>query len=872
MPNSVAIPADVEPQHTSASGGRGWQQTATVWGAVFFALLTWRFPYLTRPPYEDLAWLWQEANFLAEHNFDYYQLWTVEPRADQVIGGGRSYLISIVPTFLAALMKLCRTSEQVFIVYHLIYLACGASVFTIVWSVLRRACGDLVAWLAALAMLLTPAFSVRLEQIGMDLPMATAALISAVFIWRGRYQWAAALSLLAFLIKPTGAIMTAANLGLLVLFLFADPDTRPRRKVWLGLVSHAVTLGVEVGLILISGMMTIDRRWSPPSHVSVPRLRSAPYWVPDVMVVFAVATVVTLIAATVWFFARRRDQTQNPPHALALLGQYASQQPIAALSWLVMLGSLLAMTKVLFMPRYLTLSIPFLYLALATLLAGQLSKRGVGAALFSLIIVVNVTNAHGRLYPSLVDVHGPEFERINLFSPRASIALERSFEYRSDHEATIESHRLLEAAYPDAAIFTEDTYYVYLTLPRLGYVDRPLTAYRISDYPAALEKYLELSGPDVESQPIFLVGGLSGFLVEGPETAAEILYHDQAEIPLIAFRQNWSDGLPDRATRERWYFEHLCPSRRLGQRGAALAAAEARLSRGDVDAARISIALGLEKFPNDRELLLVAADASIRKADYETAIDYCERALRLDPAELEAWSLLATASNVDIWMADEKTAGLSHLLIAGRVDELLEVVPEKAPNTESQLVAGAAYLLDEEPARARQVLTDVVEESQGDPWANLLLSAIAIQQTDYDQAIQHLSRIENNESPAVQVRRDVLLGIIHIREGEIESARDAFQAALEHDNESIDARYGLGLIEMKTGRDDEAEAHLSAVREAVPQFSDGVNALGVLLARQGRYAEARQCFLDAVEYQEANETARRNLTSLDRRNPRVATR
>jgi len=841
-------------------------------------LVVWRWPYLSRPPYEDLAWLWQEANFLAENDFDYHKLWTEEPRADQVVGGGRSYLISIMPTLLATLMKTCRTNDEVFLVYHLVYLACGSAVATMLFNILRPRAGDFGAAMISMAALTTPAFSVRLEQIGMDLPMATVAIASGVLMWRKRYIWAAASSLLAFLIKPTGAIMTAANLAFLAVAVFsANVVAREVRRVrWRGLAAHAGVLLLEVGLVLGSGMMQIDQRWSPRAEVSVPRLWSAPYWVPDVMILFAVAVIASLVGAAIVFgFARRTGQT------LSLARQFeriVSHHGVLLLSWLVVLGSLAAMTKVLFMPRYLTLPLPFLYLIVGTLVFSSIRWRAAGTALFGLVVALNLTNSHGAFYPSLVEVHGPEFQRTNLFSPRASIALERSLEYRKDHQATIDVMRLLETRFHDRPIFTDDTYYVYLTMPRLGYVHRPLQAYQISDYATAVERFLELTSPKSRTRPIFVIGGLSGFTVGGPEEGDEILYNDHQPIPLVAFCKVWPNRTPGEEAREKWYFEHLCPGGRLRQPASAISVAKARLARGDVERARRSLTMALEKFSNHRGLLLTAADAAIRAGKTEEAEKLCDRALRLDRGDLRALGLLATlwalrpadptaaATPRHIEPEAGDPADIRRLLRAGRLEETVCACRAglrlDAANPQLLFLLTAAELRRTDAHEAQRRLQQLVEILPHQQQANLLLAALAARRGKAVAAMDCLTRASCDGPEGYRLR--LMRGLVRWQQGLLVEARRDFSQSLVLDNQSSDAHYFLGIIRLQQGQFAEAEAELAESCRLAPEFSDATNALGVVWARTGHPGLARRCFLDAMRYDSSHETARQNLAALQR--------
>ncbi|MBX9791479.1 MAG: hypothetical protein K2Y37_21370 [Pirellulales bacterium] len=220
---SEALPLVPPPQtsiHGSLDGSWSWRRGTAVFVASLAALTLLHFDALDSPPTKDQAMgLWMEANFLAESGYDYAAL-LQQPGEFQ--GGPRLYVISVLPTFLALLMKVTTTPQDAIFAYHVFTLACAAVVLAVVFELIRPATSTLIAVLCCGALATTPAFSVQVELCGMDVPLAAVVAVSAWWTLRGRLFLGAGSSLLAFLVKQSGIFVTAATL-VAALWLVARP-------------------------------------------------------------------------------------------------------------------------------------------------------------------------------------------------------------------------------------------------------------------------------------------------------------------------------------------------------------------------------------------------------------------------------------------------------------------------------------------------------------------------------------------------------------------------------------------------------------------------------------------------------------------------
>ncbi len=859
-------------------------QSFVLLAAMFVVMLIWRWDYRAHPPYEDLAWLWQEAMFLAENDFDYYKLWTEEPRADQVTGAGRAYLISIVPSYLAVLMKISPTAEGVFLAYHLFYFLCGAAIFAAVYYLLAPKTGRIGALATGAAMLTTPAFTVRLEMIGMDLPMTALALLAAILVQRRSYGASAGVSFLAFLIKPTGAIITAAiaaTLFLLLWFTRRERATEVRRRRITGFIASVAILALEVGIVVGTGMMQIDNRWSPPEALTGARLSSAPYWVPDVLLIF-----LAVFFGLVFLAVRTRASSQNAGgdesgHSSwrSRIGESLAGDAVFWMSALIVLANTAAMTRVLFMPRYLTLSIPFLFLLLGFLLLRVAWQRVPATAVLLVLTVFNLANSHGAFYIPLIELHGAEFERQNAFSPRASVALERSLEYRADLQSTIDALRKIDRKYSDRTVFADDTYVAYMMLPRFGYVSKSIRTCELDNYPVALEKFLRLTEPAADGQlppaPLFMIGGLAGFTVQGPSAEDLIHYNDQEDIPLIIFEHPWAEGSISEADREAWYFDHLCPGEELMQSTWAIEVAQNRIQLGELARAQQTLALALERHPDDAQLWTMKADVLIRQGRVAEANECCERSVALARNNHRCWGLLATiwlsemavdahASSSDASDKSDLIAEATTWLRDGDLKQAAAAAKQRLRDEPTDAIAAfilsAAALRQNDSDGARSSLERLLKIDEAHAPALFLTAVLTADDDDVQLAADQLMRIR--ELPPVEFHASLMLGCISLEQGRLAEAIEAFNTCVVARDASAEAHYFLGLSLLQMGEHVRATKHLQKASRLAPTWSGPADALAVLDGRNDRQAEASQDFERDRVLDESDPTGAHNASAI----------
>lgn len=441
---------------------------------VFVILLIVRWEILFSPAYFDYALgLWREAEYLARTNFDYYSLrYECEPGISEV-GGPRCYVVSIVPGTLALLFRLFPQSQAPVVIYHLAVF--GAASFAIVGiaRLLWPRVGPLTAILGAAAFATTPVLATQFDMLGFETFLVAVAVAWLLALDREYFVTACLLSFLGFGIKASGSLLTVALIAFFILRFIAEALERRFSLRWMGLVLFAgLLLAIEQGLLWWSGAFEQQQGGRLP-------LAMALAWFPDVVLLSVVALIGWLI--TPW--------TSDPPSSPSLwirrMGQIITNDAIGVCSVMAILLLAVAIAGVRFVPRYAALAVPFLFAILPTVLDRMIRRPMLLQSGLLLLIVINLINWNGILYPSLE----ASLERIAQLPGRVlrreGSLLERSHEYLANHRTNLEAVRIAAAEANGRPVITGLPHAMYLAMPELGVVREPLTVYSI--YPVGPE-------------------------------------------------------------------------------------------------------------------------------------------------------------------------------------------------------------------------------------------------------------------------------------------------------------------------------------------------------------------------------------------------
>jgi len=604
---------------------------------VTLGITVWKWDVIDSPPYYDFATgLFVEANFLVESNFDYGAL-VDQPR--WMSGGPAVYVVSIVPTILAVMMKVLPTAHSVLVAYHVGTFLCTAIVLVLMYVLLAPRVGRIGGVLAPLALFTAPVFSTQVDMLGMDLPLATCSLACLACFSRQRYLVGGLFCLLAVAIKATGAVLLVAAFAtcvLILIFSYLAHRGESRRRYWAG----AIILGVaatenwiDFGDDLRQGLLA---------------QKALLDWCPDQVGLLIVALLATHFAFRSWLAESVSTGGEESSMRRLLVAAHESlrDRPLLVFSWLMILSLIAAIASTYSLPRYLTISLPFLYLILGATLFAPVAWRQWVSAAFVLLIAFNLLNAKGQMFPEF-DSEG-----------RTGAHLERSREYLADHLSNIKAVETLAALPANTKIVAGNPFVQFLSLPRLGYVDRPREGYALNNFTGpTFESGMSLP-KDTPRDAVFVYiesaqtpRGVIPPAEASPGNEVAVLYNDRQEHPLVVYRRTWDPAI---ATEDLalWYRGLLAPSLNLFGQAQTLA-----------DAGRLEEAAALyeqvvEQDPNDAAGRLGLGRVLVNLKQQERALEQFQEAVRLDPENSEAHQLLGTMLAA-LALYDEATAELS---------------------------------------------------------------------------------------------------------------------------------------------------------------------------------------------------------------------
>lgn len=622
------------------------------------AIVLSRRDIIASPPYYDFATgLFVEANFLAETRFDYPQLFQVQNRWME--GGAAVYITSVMPTFVAALMLALPSTRAVLVTYHLFTFAAAATLAVLLFAALRSRTGVWGAVATAICLLTVPLLSTQIDMCGMDLPMAVMAVAAVLLIANGHYEWSAVAGAGAFLIKTPGRAVIAATIIYLLALVVLGRGLAPlaeRRRLWRGLGWHLLVFAAEIAVIDWSNSLphseietwTQSRRYFGGENY----WDWLPYWFPDQLAVFAVCLVALVSAASRVLHTRMRQATGSGLDRLRRTTyQLLAAEPMIVVGWTIIFGMLTALWFVYCLPRYFMLIVPFLYLTLGMLLFSRPRLRGFGLMVVSALVLFNLANANGYFFPAI--------DRAPRDASRTGAMLERSREYLRDHRSNIAGMAKLAHSYPDATVIAPTPYVHFLSLPRLGYVDRPMQGFSLSRYHAGgFKPGLDL--PKQSPRDVVFVRVRNSFTsgdVPAPQEGDELIWNDQEKnpsAPLVIFRRSWPAAVSAAELAER-YLMIVLPSRGFVERGHIAARA------GHYDDARrcyldaLDAAASQPDSPIEIDARMGLAFIDFQQRQWPAVVENLRIVTKLDPRRAVAFDLLGRAlAELGLW---EEAAG-----------------------------------------------------------------------------------------------------------------------------------------------------------------------------------------------------------------------
>jgi tetratricopeptide (TPR) repeat protein len=244
--------------------------------------------------------------------------------------------------------------------------------------------------------------------------------------------------------------------------------------------------------------------------------------------------------------------------------------------------------------------------------------------------------------------------------------------------------------------------------------------------------------------------------------------------------------------------------------------------------------------PDSHFLRVELAELYWRSGHTAEGVEEAEKVLKEDPDYPDAHRLL---SRIYVHMLDstqnQGDHGADKESVAKAIEHLEALARVEPGDSESMLLLGRLYRASNQPAKAEEVFRKVV---QTDPDAKAGLENLAeiyIQQGNFDQAIEALSKIPEGDMDSQLYG---MLGYSYSQTQQIGKAIETYEKALAQDPDSADLRRYYADALLSAGRNAAARVELQKLVKT--DSEDGLNykRLGMLDLEEGHFVEARQEF------------------------------
>lgn len=106
---------------------------------------------------------------------------------------------------------------------------------------------------------------------------------------------------------------------------------------------------------------------------------------------------------------------------------------------------------------------------------------------------------------------------------------------------------------------------------------------------------------------------------------------------------------------------------------------------------------------------------------------------------------------------------------------------------------------------------------------------------------------QDDDTRAEAARINVRLGVEYMKQGQLATAREKIEKALEQNPRDPSVQFGAGLLYEQLREPEKAERHYRQALRLEPDNPDAQNALGAFLCRNGQPAKGEAAFVEAAE-------------------------
>jgi Flp pilus assembly protein TadD len=677
--------------------------------------------------------------------------------------------------------------------------------------------------------------------------MACAAAFGLLGVARGRLVLAAAASLLAFFVKISGGIVTAALVvfcASLLPLAWSGGSPGKRRTLVLGGGAALVALGIE--LMATDWAIGLPHSAAEQYESNLPEgvssLAEARFWCPDLLVLLAAAllTFGLLSLGDLRRRCRALGEQGRRQRLVKSVFDWVEDNRVQLFAWIVILATLAVLSRMYTIPRYLTLPLIFLWFNVGLMAFHRLRWNVVATVFIAAIVAFNLLNMEGRFYPPATS-----YDR---FDGRTGAFLERSREYLADHRANIELVNALKREANGRRIVTFNPFVHFLSLPSLGYVDAPLAGYAANSFHTETFPPVARLRQDPPQDLLFAWAAnrfapLAQCVFPQPGFGDRVLYAQGGVGSLVAFQVGALERL-DAVARKNRYLQMLWPGDTLVEE------AERLLAVGERSAAIEAYLRALEREPLRLDVRRRLVDLLVAAGQHDAALAQCRFLLEQGSQDVATHKLMAAI-----------------LMDAGRFSEAVEhaqaAIALKPDDADAYVTLGVIEGRGQRLERAAAAFRTAIDYQPTSAAAHYWLGVTQMKQGDEARALESLQRA---------VALDPRHAEAHAALADLFGKQGDDAGALYHFRQALETRPNWPEIVNKAAwllatnpdarlRDGEEAVRLAErLRESDAAHPSYLDTLAAAYAEAGRFDEAvetAQRALEAAHREGRSELARR---------------